>query len=300
MIETPKDLIDRFAVPPDIVRKRADAIIQNYTVGVKPVENPKVVILGGQPGSGKGELTTQASLKISKNSVICNADDYRDVHPSIKEIKELYPQYYPDLTSKFAQDCNNLLRQHCEEQRLNYILETTFSSGERMNQTIRDMRSKDYEVLVMLLSVHHNLSFLGTKLRYESMFAQSGFGRTVSKRQHDERYELIITTLRAVLEANLYQDIYIYARASRQRLSGTTIGLRELSHNGDDPLGDYINERTKHWSENDLRYFTTDILQLIRLMVQRKASNAELLEIFAVFDIENIENLLAPVTIANQ
>jgi predicted ABC-type ATPase len=212
MTEVSKSLIEQYTVSPDVVRKRADIIIENLTSGIKPVSNPKVVILGGQPGSGKGELTTQALIKISRNSVICNADDYRDLHPKIKEIKELQPQYYPDLTSKFAQDCNNLLRQHCEEYHLNYILETTFSSGKRMNDTIREMRSRGYDVSMMLLAVHHNLSFLGTKLRYESMFAQSGFGRTVSKKQHDERYDLIISTLKQCWMQN-YIKTFIFTDA---------------------------------------------------------------------------------------
>jgi hypothetical protein len=163
-----------------------------------------------------------------------------------------------------------------------------------MNATIAGMRSKGYEVSIMLLSVHPNLSFLGTRLRYEAMRAQSGYGRTVSKEQHDSRYNLIISTLKSVLKEKRYNNIYIYARASRQRLLGTRVGLRQLSLNGDDPLKDYVEERSKHWSENDLRYFTTDILQLIRTMVSRKASNEELQEIFDVFDLANIENLLAP------
>ena len=283
-----------YAVSPSTVDKIADRIIKNLTAGIALNKQPKVVILGGQPGSGKGELTTQAQTVVSANAVICNADDFRDLHPFATQIKTEHENLFPDLTADFAQECNNRLRQYCEDHKFNYILETTFSSGDRMNVTIAGMRSKGYEVSVMLLSVHHNLSFLGTHLRYEAMRAQSGYGRTVSKEQHDSRYNLIISTLKSVLKEKRYNNIYIYARASRQRLLGTTVGLRQLSLNGDDPLKDYVEERSKHWSENDLRYFTTDILQLIKTMVSRKASNEELQEIFDVFDLANIENLLAP------
>jgi hypothetical protein len=61
-------------------------------------------------------------------------------------------------------------------------------------------------------------------------------------------------------------------------------------------LKDYLDERGKHWSENDLRYFTSDILKLIKQMVWRGAGNNELKEIFNVFDLENVESLLAPDT----
>jgi predicted ABC-type ATPase len=283
-----------YAATSSDVNKIADRIIKNLTAGITSHKQPKVVILGGQPGSGKGELTTQAQTVVSVNAVICNADDFRDLHPFASQIKKQHESLFPDLTAEFAQECNNRLRQYCEDHKFNYILETTFSSGDRMNETIANMRSKGYNVSIMLLSVHHNLSFLGTRLRYEAMRAQSGYGRTVSKEQHDSRYNLINTTLKSVLKARRYNNLYIFARASRQRLLGTKIGLRQLSLNGDNPLKDYMDERSKHWSENDLRYFTTDILQLIRTMVSRKASNEELQEIFDVFDLENIENLLAP------
>ena len=79
-----------------------------------------------------------------------------------------------------------------------------------MNDTIRSMGNRDYTVSVMLLSVHHNLSFLGTRLRYEAMRAQSGYGRLVAKPQHDLRYDAIMNTLERVLIAKAYDNIYIY------------------------------------------------------------------------------------------
>ena len=115
-------------------------------------------------------------------------------------------------------------------------------------------------------------------------------------KRSDTRYHSIIDTLERVLNAKLYHNIYIYGRASRQRLKGTSVGLRKLSKNGDNPLQDYLNERGKHWSENDLRFFTSDILQLVKQMIWRGASNEELKEIFDVFDLENVEDLLAPET----
>lgn len=291
-----KKLKKLYFLEPKKVDEIAERIIRNNTLGITSVKNPEVVILGGQPGSGKGELITQAQDILGINTVTCNADDYRDQHPAFKEIKSNHEQYYPDITADYSLVWNDRLRKYCEEKNFNYILETTFSSGDRMNDTIRDMRAKGYTVSVMLLSVHHNLSFLGTRLRYEAMRSQNGYGRLVGKTQHDTRYHSIIDTLERVLNAKLYHNIYIYGRASRQRLKGTSVGLRKLSKNGDNPLQDYLNERGKHWSENDLRFFTSDILQLVKQMIWRGASNEELKEIFDVFDLENVEDLLAPET----
>jgi predicted ABC-type ATPase len=293
-------LKELYFLEPKKVDEIAQRIIINNTLGITSVKNPQVIILGGQPGSGKGELITQAQVVLGINTVIINADDFRDQHPLHKEIKSNHGKYYPEITSDYSLVWGDTLRKYCEDNHFNYILETTFSSGERMNDTIKAMKDKGFYVAIMLLSVHPNLSFLGTRLRFEAMLSQSGFGRLVSKQQHDLRYNRIIATLKVVLKAKLYDTIYIYARASRQRLKGTTIGLRLLKKNGDNPLQDYLEERNKHWSENDLRFFTADILQLVKQMIWRGASNEELREIFEVFDLENVEDLLAPITQENK
>lgn len=294
MDEELKKLKLQYHLAPKKVDEIAERIIRNNTLGITSVKDPHVIILGGQPGSGKGELITQAQDVLGINAVTCNADDYRDQHPMHKEIKAKHEKYYPDITADYSLVWNDRLRKHCEDNNFNYILETTFSSGDRMNDTIRIMGSKGYTVSVMLLSVHHNLSFLGTRLRYEAMRAQSGYGRLVGKPQHDLRYDAIMDTLERVIMAKAYDNIYIYARAGRKKLKGTSVGLRMLSKNGENPLQDYMDERGRHWSENDLRFFTSDILQLIKQMIWRDASNEELKEIFDVFDLENVEDLLAP------
>jgi hypothetical protein len=46
-----------------------------------------------------------------------------------------------------------------------------------------------------------------------------------------------------------------------------------ISHNSDQPLNDYLSERDKEWSVNDMKDFIGDILLLLRMMVERKAKN---------------------------
>lgn len=74
------------------------------------------------------------------------------------EIKSRFENHYPSLTAKYAQDWNNGLRAYCEANMLNYILETTFSSGPTMNKTIDELQQKGYRVEIKLLAVHPRLS----------------------------------------------------------------------------------------------------------------------------------------------
>lgn len=260
-------------------------IIENFTTGVMPAENPLAIILGGQPGSGKSELITQAQALTGKNAVICNADDYRDYHPMSDEIKAKHEEFYPGLTVKYSQPWNNLLTGYCEENRLNFILETTFSSGQNMNQTISELKAKGYSVYLMVLSVNKRLSFLGTRLRFEGMKAQYGYGRLVDKDVHDSKYLQVMATLEAVQNSRLYDKLFIYGRAGKQKKKGMHNGLVKISENSPTPVIDYMNEREKEWSDNDLRFFNDDVLYLIRLMVDRKADYKDLKYVLDIFQV---------------
>ncbi len=208
-----------------------ERIIKRYTIGVYAEARPKVFILGGQPGSGKSELTKIARSILGNNTVTCNADEYRDYHPKAEEIKRLYEQFYPEITVAYSQQWNNLLRKYCEENSIHFILETTFSSGDLMNETIRQLKQKGYEVSVMVLSVNKQISFLGTRIRYEEMKAVDGYGRLVDKAAHDEKYDKVAETLALVQKAKNYNHIYIYGRAGNQSAKGKHNGVKEISHN---------------------------------------------------------------------
>lgn len=262
-----------------------EIIVADFTRGVKPVVDPVVIILGGQPGAGKSELITQAQTIIGKNAVTCNADDFRDYHPESDEIKKLYENYYPEITVRYSQPWNNQLKAYCEEHRLNYILETTFSSGDWMNNTISDLKSKGFAVYVMVLAVNKRLSFLGTRLQYEGMKAIDGYGRLVDEDIHDQKYELVLATLEAVCRKGLYDKLFIFGRAGRQKVKGMHNGLIKISENGKTPVADYIAEREKEWSDNDLRFFNDDVLHLIRLMVDRKPPYSDIKYILDTFQV---------------
>lgn len=188
-------------------------IIDDLTGGILPSGSPTVIILGGQPGAGKTELEKLVIKELGGQAISCNADLFRDYHPKAEEIKNRYETCYPEITVKYAHDWNNSLRGYCEANRLNYILETTFSSGPAMNKTIAELQQKGYRVEIKLLAVHPRLSLLGTHIRFEDMKAKEKGGRAVGKDTHNSQYNLVAPTLFAVQSESLYHKLQIYRRA---------------------------------------------------------------------------------------
>lgn len=117
------------------------------------------------------------------------------------------------------------------------------------------------------------------------MKATTGNGRLVERDMHDAKYEDVVKTLEAVYATGLYDKLFIYGRAGGQNIKGKRRGLVLLSENGDQPLNDYLRERDREWTDNDMRYFNNDVLYLLRRMVDRKAGHEEMAEVFNIFEV---------------
>ncbi|MFP8894083.1 zeta toxin family protein [Chryseobacterium sp. EZn1] len=253
-----------------------DIIVEELTAGYLPSEYPKAIILGGAPGSGKTELEKEESAMLGDNAVICNADNLRDFHPLSKRFKKRYPTFYPEITAEYAQRWNDLLCEYCQAKRLNFILETTFSSGKRLDDTIRQIKDSDYEANIMLVAVNPRLSLLGTFIRYENSIENLGLGRRVSKQAHDIRYNAIPITTQYVASSSLYDNIYIYSRNISLEYSSLFKGLTLACHNPTDVLQIYNEEIHSPWHPKLEEYFMQSCNDVWEMMCKRSADPAEI------------------------
>lgn len=259
-------------------------IIDIYTHSISKIRNPTVIILGAQPGAGKTELEKQARTELFDNVVTCNADLFRDFHPHANLIRAKHPSYYPELTAGYAQAWNKGLRDYCEAHKLSYILETTFSSGELMNQTIGQLKELGYRIELKLLAVHPKLSLLGTQVRYESMLAVEGSGRQVSISAHEERFVNLPKTLGLVQQERLYDEICIYGRNIASDQNSITEGIHLIAKNPDDPLSVFRAEIEKEWPVKMVVYFDQWLEQVIDMKISRKSSAEEIKEFVQSLD----------------
>ncbi|SDE44381.1 Zeta toxin [Mucilaginibacter pineti] len=232
--------------------------------------------MGGQPGAGKTELERMARTELGGDVIICNADLFRDYHPDSEEIRFSYENYFPEVTSKYAQDWNNGLRDYCEANRLNYILETTFSSGAGMNKTIYALQQKGYQVVIKLLAVHPKLSLLGTHIRFEEMKSKENSGRLVGKEAHDSRYNMIAPTLFVVQSENIYNKLQIYGRSIEAGDQSYIEGVHLIGTNPPNAVQLFQTEIDRRWTTNLKLYFDEQVQKVIDLKTARNATEKEI------------------------
>jgi hypothetical protein len=174
--------------------------------GIKPVENPKLIIVGGQPGAGKSDLQKFGELELASNVVVLSTDVLRSYHPYEREIKKNYPDYYHILTVDLARILLINLENYALANKLNVILESTLGNSEVMLQKIGKYRRHDYQIDLKVIAVNELISYLGAEDRYENMILAEKSGRMVSKQNHDQNYKDIPTTLQMLQDQNLLDN----------------------------------------------------------------------------------------------
>lgn len=144
---------------------------------------PKVLIVSGVSGSGKSTLMTGLLERHRLNFFPIQADDYRKLHPKIREFREKYGfDEAHKKTGNFAHRFATELLNKAVEKQFNVLYETTFGNMETANNLIAFFKKHAYEINILGLPADVELSVERNKARYqEKILAQSSLPRIVER-----------------------------------------------------------------------------------------------------------------------
>lgn len=147
------------------------------------VDKPKVLIVAGVSGSGKSTLITKLIERSRLNFFPIQADDYRKLHPKIKEFREKYGfDEAHKKTGNFAHRFATELLALATEKKLNVLYETTFGNIDTATNLLSFFKEKNYEIIVFALPANVELSIKRNQQRYQDkILAQSSLPRIVEK-----------------------------------------------------------------------------------------------------------------------
>ncbi|GAA5081731.1 zeta toxin family protein [Lysobacter panacisoli] len=160
-----------------------------------PQDAPKAIVLGGQPGAGKGGLADRAIKELNGNVVPIDPDELRKYHPRINEFQSATPYNWSGLTQPDASAWADELREAAVTGRKNFIFDTTLSNGEWTADLIRDLQAKGYDVEVRAVAAHKLESELGVDYRFSSKLDKDGHGRYVPADARDAIYDKVPRSL---------------------------------------------------------------------------------------------------------
>ncbi len=151
-------------------------------------ERPRVIILAGQPGAGKGSLARSAEVELGRDAVVVDPDALRDFHPKVESFRSDHPYTWADDTHPDASAWAKELRAAAIDGRKNLILDTTLGDGDKAVALVNELKAKGYDVEVRAVAANRLESELGVDQRFAKKIDLDGYGRYVPEDIREQVY----------------------------------------------------------------------------------------------------------------
>lgn len=173
---------------------------------------PTLVIVGGQPGSGKTRTVLRAGDDYPGAAKVVG-DDLRQYHPEYDSVMRADPLRMPEVTAQAAGAWVEMSLEYLRESQRSVILETTLRQPQVVADTISTFRDAGYEVELRALAVPAALSRLGTLTRYTQQVAEQGAGRWTFREYHDNAFANMLDTVERVVAEGLVNRLLVITRS---------------------------------------------------------------------------------------
>ena len=185
----------------------------NTLTNIKSKRSPTIVIVGGQPGSGKSTLINHYRNILFKDEDVCiiNGDELRRYHPQSDIILSLFEKKYAEITDLDVRVWTKRLFDLAVDKNTNIIFEGTLRTTQ-ICDTIKRLYNKGYKVIVSPMAVPFIISIYSIYNRYMRDKQENGQARFVPFSSHNESYFRMIDTLREIVREKNYDKIEVFGR----------------------------------------------------------------------------------------
>ncbi len=211
---------------PGELENKKQLLASRYFSNKKFHDQPKAVLLGGQPASGKTRLIAHLNSNTPTDFIIINGDTYRELHPRYEQIQAYYGQDAPNKTQPFSNSLVEFMKEECLRRKLSFIIEGTMRTFGVIESTAKQAHEHGFQVEAHVLAVHSDDSYLGIFQRYEGEMAFYGHGRFSPLHTHDEAYHSIPDNLQKANEQQLFDRICVYRRDKTDALQPTQVATK--------------------------------------------------------------------------
>ncbi len=175
-------------------------------------DEPKAILLAGQPGAGKTQLSTMFSRYLKGNAAFINADDYRRYHPNYHELYAKFGSDSVQLTSLFSSDVANKLIDRLSDKHFNLIIEGTGRTVNVPQHTAEKLNVKGYTAELAVIAARPEVSLISTLLRFYQMNVGGTIPRATAVEAHDHIVDVLPNNLDLLLDVPEIARITIWDR----------------------------------------------------------------------------------------
>ena len=193
----------------EIYKKIEKEVFRNST----PDDQPIAVIVGGQPGCGKGGVISYTQNEAKANGkciILITTDEYKPYHPNAIEIARKYPTEYVEIVEQDAGPWTGSIMKKAIDDKHNFIFEGTLKN-DRILDRIQELKQNGFNVTVRVLAVPRLESLLTVHERYEKQMEVLTYGRLISIEHHNKAYDGIPAVVDKIEKSGLC-TVEVYLR----------------------------------------------------------------------------------------
>lgn len=200
---------------PDEQKAHAERIIEPDLRFSQHVPNPRAILTGGQPGSGKSYIVAHAGIQFEDSGgvIVIDPDAIRPTLPYMKARIDAGQLDIPNEANVDAGTIAYQMVQIAKREHRNVIVDGTLQNTGRAMDLAAELRSADYRVEFHGMAVSPDLSHARTYSRREDQIANSptGFGRGVSDEFHDQAVKGYVVTVDTFQKRSAVNSLTLYA-----------------------------------------------------------------------------------------
>lgn len=193
----------------EIYKKIETEVFRNST----PDDQPIAIIVGGQPGCGKGGVISYTQNEAKANGkciILITTDEYKPYHPNAIEIARKYPTEYVEIVEQDAGPWTGSIMKKAIDDRHNFIFEGTLKN-DRILDRIKELKQNGFSVIVRALAVPKLESLLTVHERYQKQMEVLTYGRLISIEHHNKAYDGIPAVVDKIEKSGLC-TVEVYLR----------------------------------------------------------------------------------------
>ena len=204
---------DKYKLSEEEHNKIYKKIEKEVFVNSTPQDEPIAVIVGGQPGCGKGGVIAYTKNQVEakgKCIILITTDEYKPYHPNAIEIARKYPTEYVEIVEQDAGPWTGSIMKKAIEDKHNFIFEGTLKN-DRILDRIQELKQNGFNVTVRALAVPRLESLLTVHERYEKQMEVLTYGRLISIEHHNKAYDGIPAVVDKIEKSGLC-TVEVYLR----------------------------------------------------------------------------------------
>ncbi|MGQ4267153.1 zeta toxin family protein [Nocardiopsis changdeensis] len=218
----------------------------------KAREHPRLLLFGGQPGSGKSTLQRLLLPVLPEGTVSYDGDDLMRLSPDYERAMRRDDRAASHTVAAQVGVLHAPAMEHIRSGRADVLCSHPLGRADWAAEWVRGFRGAGYRVEVAFLAVHASASGFALADRYRRSREQQGFGRWLPEHLHDRFYQGVPNTVEFLETHRLVDSLYVLSR------EGEVLYANHLDAGGDwraEPFGRIALEaqrgRRELWHEED-------------------------------------------------